>query len=113
MTIAILVTLAWANPVSGIILSNRVWAVKGPSGYYGLVESHSTAIGRGAPVRVETTICFEPFYYTFYASMPVVLCVTTVALGILAIGVVWFLGRGKITFSLGGDRGPTIRLTER
>lgn len=108
LAISIFVTLAWAIPAPAgqIWYSNRVWAVQGLGGYYGLIESHGMAVGVGTPDRVETAISLGPLSLSFDASAPVVLCVAIAALAVIAIGEIWFLGRRKEALGLREGGGP-------
>ena len=112
--ISILVTLAWAFSASAgqIWYSNRVWAVQGPGGYYGLIESHGMGVGVGTPDRIETAVSFGPLSVSFGTSAPVVAYGAIVALAVMATGAIWFLGRRKNALGLCEGGGPTNGLSQ-
>ena len=63
--------LATAN-AGHIYHDTRVWAVKGPGGFYGLVESQGDPVSIQGQTVYETTLCFGPLHITLPCQAPVV-----------------------------------------
>lgn len=67
----------------------RVWAVKGPGGYYGLVESQGVGVGVNTPSACETAVCLGPLQ--FRVPLPAVaVCLVVIGLLIAVPGAFWF-----------------------
>jgi hypothetical protein len=69
----------------------RVWALSGPGGAYGLVESEGLGVGVGHPERIETTVCVGPLHFGVPCSAPATLCFLVLLLFIPAAALFWFM----------------------
>lgn len=83
--IALCAAVLWgsiASAAAGHIWHNtRAWAVAGPGGFYGLVESEGVGVGVGTPSRRETAVCLGPKSVSVPLAAPFVLVLAIVISG--------------------------------
>jgi len=75
--------------------NTKVWAVAGPGGSYGLIESEGVGVGFGTPSCRETAVCLGPMSFSVPLAAPFVLILTIATSGAAAGIAIWGLGRRK------------------
>jgi hypothetical protein len=78
----------------------RVWALNGPGGAYGLIESEGLGVGVGHPDRIETAVCLGPVHFRAPCSAPVTLSFLLLLLLIPAAALFRFVRHGGARQSL-------------
>jgi len=78
----------------------RVWAVYGPGGAYGLIESEGLGVGVGHPDRIETAVCLGPLHFGVPCSAPVTLCFSMLLLFMAAAALFRFVRHREARQSL-------------
>ena len=81
LVIVWLVSCFLVSAHAGLIYHNtRVWAIDGPGGLYGLVESQGDPISPQSHTVYETTVCLGPLYTRLPCRAPAAVLISTFVL---------------------------------
>jgi hypothetical protein len=78
----------------------RVWALNGPGGAYGLIESEGLGVGVGHSDRIQTAVCLGPMHFGVPCSAPVTLCFSVLLLFMAAAALFRFIRQREARQSL-------------